>query len=106
MEKKIENGVNGLANRKFNFKYVETTWIDGNNISETEKNWSADNLNDFNRFREIWQELEVFDSNYKLTEFGTLLENGNVSMVLDYTLETDQRETIKFIRGISYEIAE
>lgn len=90
----------------YQFKYVETAWIDGNNISETEKNWSADNLNDYNRFREIWQELEVFDSNCKLTEFGTLLDDGNVSMVLDYTLETDQGETFKLIRAISYEIAE
>ena len=105
MEKNIFNGDNGLASRKFNFKYVETAWIDGSEISNTEKEWSADNLNDYDRFKDTWQELESFDSHYRLTEVGTLLEDGNVSMVLEYTLETDQRETIKFIRGISYEIA-
>ena len=102
MEKIFNNGDNGLASRKFNFKYVETTWIDGREISETEKTWSADNLNDYDKFKDVWQELECFDSHYQLTEVGTLLEDGNVSMVLEYTLETDQRETIKFIRGISY----
>lgn len=102
MEKNIFNGDNGLANRKFNFKYVETTWIDGREISNTEKTWTADNLNDYDKFKDVWQELECFDSHYQLTEVGTLLEDDNVSMVLDYTLETDQRETIKFIRGISY----
>lgn len=101
-----ENDANGLASRKFNFKYVETTWIDGNEISNTEKEWSADNLNDYDKFRDVWQELECFDSHYQLTEVGTLEEDGNVSMMLDYTLETDQREIIKFIRGISYKIAE
>jgi len=29
-----------------------------------------------------------------------------VVMMLEYTLETDQRETIKLVRGISYKIAE
>ncbi len=106
MNKIYNNGDNGLASRKFNFKYVETTWIDGNEISNTEKEWTADNLNDYDKFRDIWEELEVFGNHYQLTEVGSLLEDGNVSMVLDYTLETDQRETIKFIRGISYEIAE
>ena len=105
MEKKIFNGDNGLASRKFNFKYVETTWIDGREISNTEKEWTAENLNDYDKFKDVWQELECFDSHYQLTEVGTLLEDGNVSMALEYTLETDQRETIKFIRGISYEIA-
>ena len=102
MDKNFNNGDNGLASRKFNFKYVESTWIDGNEISNTEKEWTADNLNDYDRFKDTWQELECFDSHYQLTEVGTLLEDGNVSMMLDYTLETDQRETIKFIRGISY----
>jgi hypothetical protein len=106
MDNKTFNGDKGLASRKFNFKYAETTWIDGNEISNTEKEWTADNLNDYNKFRDIWQELECFDEHYQLTEVGSLLEDGNVSMVLDYTLETDQRETIKFIRGISYKIAE
>ena len=105
MNTKKLNDDNGLVNRKFNFKYVETTWIDGNEISNTEKEWTADNLNDYDRFKDTWQELECFDSHYQMTEVGSLLEDGNVSMVLDYTLETDQRETIKFIRGISYEIA-
>lgn len=86
----------------YEFKYVETTWIDGREISNTEKEWTADNLNDYDRFKDTWQELECFDSHYQLAEVGSLLEDGNVSMVLDYTLETDQRETIKFIRGISY----
>jgi hypothetical protein len=102
MEKNIFIGDNGLASRKFNFKYVETTWIDGREISNTEKEWTADNLNDYDRFRETWQELECFDSHYRLTEVGSLLEDGNVSMVIEYTLETDQRETIKWYRGISY----
>ena len=103
MENKIFNGdKSSLASRKFNFKYVETTWIDGREISNTEKEWTADNLNDYDKFKDVWQELECFDSHYQLTEVGTLLEDGNVGMMLDYTLETDQRETIKFIRGISY----
>ena len=106
MEHKNLNGDKGLAGRKFNFKYVETTWIDGNEISNTEKTWTADNLDDYDKFRGIWEELEAFDEHYELTEVGSLLEDGNVSMVLEYTLETDQRETIKFIRGISYKIAE
>lgn len=105
MEKIYSTGDNGLASRKFNFKYVETTWIDGRQISETEKEWTADSLNDYDKFKDVWQELESFDSHYRLTEVGTLMEDGNVSMVLEYTLETDQRETIKFIRGISYKIA-
>lgn len=106
MKKSFINDDNGLVSRKFNFKYVETTWIDGNEISNTEKEWTADNLNDYDKFKDVWQELECFDNHYQLTEVGTLLEDGNVSMMLDYTLETDQRETIKFIRGISYKIAE
>lgn len=91
--------------QKYEFKYVETTWIDGNEITNTEKTWTADNLNDYGKFRDIWQELEFMDSHYQLTELGSLLEDGNVSMMLDYTLETDQRETIKWYRGISYKLA-
>lgn len=102
MNKIYNNGDNGLASRKFNFKYVETTWIDGREISNTEKEWTADNLNDYDRFRETWQELEAFDSHYQLTEVGSLLEDGNVSMVIEYTLDTDYNQTVKFIRGISY----
>ena len=105
MEKEKNTGDNGLANRTYNFKYVETTWINGNEISENEKSWTAENLNDFNRFRDIWQELEAFDSHYQVTEVGSLMEDGNVSMVLEYTLETDYNETIKYIRGISYQLA-
>lgn len=96
------NDDNGLVSRKFNFKYVESTWIDGNEISNTEKEWTSDNLSDYDKFKNVWQELECFDNHYQLTEVGSLLEEGNVSMVLEYTLETDQQETIKFIRGISY----
>ena len=102
MNKIHNNGDNGLASNKFIFKYIETTWIDGNEISNTEKEWTADNLNDYDKFKNVWQELECFDNHYQLTEVGTLEEDGNVSIMLDYTLETDQRETIKFIRGISY----
>ena len=105
MNKIHNNGDNCPASSKFNFKYVETVWIDGNEISNTEKEWTADNLNDYDKYKNVWQELECFDNHYQLTEVGTL-EDGNVSMMLDYTLETDQRETIKFIRGISYKIAE
>ena len=105
MEQKNLNGQISVATSAFKFKYVESAWIDGSEISNTEKEWSADNLNDYDRFKDTWQELESFDSHYRLTEVGTLMEDGNVSMVLEYTLETDQRETIKFIRGISYEIA-
>ena len=105
MNNKTFNGDKGLANH-YEFKYAETTWIDGNEITGAEKTWTADNLNDYDKFRDIWQELEAFDGHYRLSEVGTLLEDGNVSMVLEYTLETDQRETIKFIRGISYKIAE
>lgn len=102
-----ENGVNGLANH-YEFKYVETTWIDGNEITDTEKTWTADNLNDYNKFRDIWEELESMDSqeHYKIIESGTLAEDGAVVMLLEYTLHTDQRETIKWYRGISYKIAE
>ena len=101
MNKIHNNGDNGLASNKFNFKYVETTWIDGNEISNTEKEWTADNLNDYDKFKNVWQELECFDNHYQLTEVGSLLEDGNVSMMFDYTLETPI-EKFKFIRGISY----
>ena len=104
MNKTYNNGDNCPASNKFNFKYVETVWIDGNEISNTEKEWTADNLNDYDKYKNVWQELECFDNNYQLTEVGTL-EDGNVSMMLVYTLETPLRVT-KFIRGISYEIAE
>ena len=100
MNKIHNNGDNCPASNKFNFKYVETVWIDGNEISNTEKEWTADNLNDYDKFKNVWQELKRFDKNYQLTEVGTL-EDGNVSMMLDYTLETPLRVT-KFIRGISY----
>lgn len=105
MEKKNFNDVKGLVNHNFNFKYVETTWINGNEISNTEKTWNADNLNDFNRFRDIWQELEVSDEHYLLNEMGSLEEDGLVCMALQYTLETDYQENIKYVRGISYKIA-
>ena len=105
MNKIHNNGDNCPASSKFNFKYVETVLIDGNEISNNEKEWTADNLNDYDKYKNVWQELECFDNNYQLTEVGTLLEDGNVSMMLVYTLETDFRVT-KFIRGISYEIAE
>lgn len=98
---KIHNNGDNCPASKFNFKYVETTWIDGNEISNTEKEWTADNLNDYDKYKDVWQGLEYFDNHYQLTEVGTL-EDGNVSMMLVYTLETDYRETIKFIRGISY----
>lgn len=100
MNKTYNNGDNCPASNKFNFKYVETVWIDGNEISNTEKEWTADNLNDYDKYKDVWQELECFDNNYQLTEVGTL-EDGNVSMMLVYTLETPLRVT-KFIRGISY----
>ena len=100
MNKIHNNGDNCPASNKFNFKYVESVWIDGNEISNTEKEWTADNLNDYDKFKNKWQELKYFDKNYQLTEVGTL-EDGNVSMMLDYTLETNFRVT-KFIRGISY----
>ena len=104
MYNKNENGQISVATsaHKFNFKYVETTWIDGNLISETEKTWASDKLNDYDRFRDTWQELEAFDSHYQLTEVGSLLEDGNVSMVIEYTLDTDYNQTVKFIRGVSY----
>ena len=100
MNKIHNNGDNCPASNKFNFKYVETTWIDGNEISNTEKEWTADNLNDYDKYKDVWQTLKRFDNNYQLTEVGTL-EDGNVSMMLDYTLETPLRVT-KFICGISY----
>ena len=100
MNKTYNNGDNCPASNKFNFKYVETVWIDGNEISNTEKEWTADNLNDYDKFKNVWQKLKCFDNNYQLTEVGTL-EDGNVSMMLDYTLETPLRVT-KFIWGISY----
>lgn len=105
MDNKTFNDDKGLVNH-YEFNYVESTWIDGNEISNTEKSWNADNLSDYEKFRDIWEELETFDEHYLITEFGTLMEDGLVSMVLEYTLETDQRETVKFIRGISYKIAE
>ena len=100
MNKTYNNGDNCPVSNKFNFKYVETVWIDGNEISNTEKEWTADNLNDYDKYKNVWQELKRFDNNYQLTEVGTL-EDGNVSMMLDYTLETPLRVT-KFICGISY----
>ena len=100
MNKIHNNGDNCPASNKFNFKYVETIWIDGNEISNTEKEWTADNLNDYDKFKNKWQEFKRFDNHYQLTEVGTL-EDGNVSMMLDYTLETAFRVT-KFIFGISY----
>ena len=106
MENKNFNGNNGLATQHYEFKYMETTWIDGRQISETQKTWTAENLDDFNRFRDIWQELEAFDEHYQLTEVGSLTEDGNVCMALQYTLETDYNETIAYVRGISYKIAE
>lgn len=106
MENIYSTDDNGLVNRTFSFKYVETTWIDGREISNTEKTWEAGNLEDFYKFKGIWEQLEAFDEHYQLTEVGSLIEDGNVSMVLDYTLETDYQETIKYIRGISYEVAE
>ena len=106
MENIYSTGDNGLANRTFSFKYVETTWIDGREISNTEKTWEAGNLEDFYKFKGIWEQLEAFDEHYQLTEVGSLIEDGVVSMVLEYTLETDYQETIKYIRGISYQIAE
>ena len=106
MKKNQNNGDKGLASRKFNFKYVETTWIDGREISNTEKTWEAGNLEDFYKFKGIWEQLEAFDEHYQLTEVGSLIEDGVVSMVLEYTLETDYQETIKYVRGISYKLAE
>lgn len=106
MEKKISNGQNSVATSAlYSFKYMETTWIDGRQISETEKTWTAENLDDFNRFRDIWQELEVSDEHYLFNEMGSLAEDGLVCMALQYTLETDYQETIKYVRGISYKIA-
>lgn len=92
------------AKNEYEFKYVEATYVDGNEITNTEKTWTADTLNDYNRFRDIWEEMESFNEHYWLKEVGSLIEDGVVSMVLEYTLETDQRETIKFIRGISYKL--
>lgn len=106
MEKIYSTDDNGLVNRTFSFKYVETTWIDGREISNTEKTWEAGNLEDFYKFKGIWEQLEAFDEHYQLTEVGSLIEDGVVSMVLEYTLETDYQETIKYIRGISYKLAE
>lgn len=106
MEKIHSTGDKGLANPTYTFKYVETTWIDGREISNTEKTWEAGNLEDFYKFKGIWEQMEAFDEHYKLTDVGTLMEDGVVSMLLDYTLETDHQETIKYIRGISYHIAE
>jgi hypothetical protein len=106
MYKNNDNGDKGLASRKFNFKYVETTWIDGREISNTEKTWTADDLADYNRFRDLWQELETFDEGYRLSEIGCLADGEPVCMGLEYKMTTDYGETINFIRGISYKIAE
>ena len=94
------NGDNCPASNKFNFKYVETTLINGKEISNTEKEWTADNLNDYDKLKKKWQELECLDNHYQLTEVGTL-EDGNVSMMLVYTEETPI-EKLKFIFVISY----
>ncbi len=107
MKQKNNNGQNSVATSAlYSFKYVETTWIDGREISNTEKTWESGNLEDFYKFKGIWEQMEAFDEHYKLTEVGTLMEDGNVAMVLEYTLETDHQETVKYIRGISYQIAE
>lgn len=105
MEKKNLNDGKGLVNH-YEFKYAETTYIDGNEISGTEKTWTADNLNDYYRFRDIWQELEAFDEGYRLSEIGCLADGEPVCMGLEYKMTTDYGETINFIRGISYKIAE
>lgn len=105
MQKKTFNGDKGLANQIYEFKYMESTWVDGVELNESEKVWTSDNLYDYDRFKEVWEELEVSDSRYELIEQGSLREDGVVCMVLDYTLDTDQGQVIKFMRGISYKIA-
>lgn len=106
MKTKNDNGVKGLASRKFNFKYVESSFIDGREMSYNEKTWTAEDLADYNRFRDLWQELETFDEGYRLSEIGCLADGEPVCMGLEYRMTTDYGETINFIRGISYKIAE
>ena len=101
MEKKNQNGFNGLVNPTYTFKYVETTWIDGNEISSTEKTWSAENLNDYDRFRDLWQELEVSDEHYELTDLGTILEDGNVAMVDNFEREKVNSKAVYLERFVS-----
>ena len=103
-----KNGQNSVATSAptYTFKYVESSFIDGREMSYNEKNWTADNLADYERYREIWQELETFDEGYRLSEIGCLADGEPVCMVLEYRIKTDYGETINFIRGISYQIAE
>lgn len=101
-----ENGVKGLANHTYTFKYVESSFIDGREMSYNEKTWTAEDLADYNRFRDLWQELECFDDHYRLDEIGSLIEDCCVAMTLEYRMTTDYGETINFIRGISYKLAE
>lgn len=106
METKNSGENKGLATPTYTFKYVESSFIDGREMSNIEKTWTAENLDDYNRFRDIWQELEVSDGHYWLTEVGSLIEDGYVCMALDYTFDlTELGSTVKYIRGISYKIA-
>ena len=104
MSNMIQNGDNGLASPTYSFKYVESSYVDGREMSTTEKTWTADSLADYDRFRDIWQELETFDEHYRLDEIGSLIEDGYVAMTLDCTFEL-LGATVKNIRGISYQIA-
>ena len=108
MQNKTFNGQISVATsaQKYEFKYVETAWIDGSEISNTEKEWTADSLNDYEKFKDVWQELETFDEGYRLSEIGCLADGEPVCMVLEYRIKTDYGETINFIRGISYKLAE
>ena len=108
MNKETFNGQNSVATsaQKYEFKYVESSFIDGREMSYNEKTWTADDLADYNRFRDLWQELETFDEGYRLSEIGCLADGEPVCMGLEYKMTTDYGETINFIRGISYKIAE
>lgn len=107
MEQKTFNDQNSVATSAlYSFKYVESSFIDGREMSYNEKNWTADNLADYERYRDLWQELETFDEGYRLSEIGCLADGEPVCMGLEYRMTTDYGETINFIRGISYKIAE
>ena len=107
MDNKTFNGdKSSLASPTYSFKYVESSFIDGREMSYNEKTWTADDLADYNRFRDLWQELETFDEGYRLSEIGCLADGEPVCMGLEYKMTTDYGETINFIRGISYKIAE
>lgn len=84
----------------YEFKYVETMVIDGREISNNEKTWEAEDRAEYEKFKDLWQYLEFSAEGYRTMDMYDE-ETGLAAFVLEYTMETDQSETIKFLRGVS-----